>query len=131
MSGVNKVLLVGRVGKEPEVKHLGSGSTVANFSLATSEKFKNKLGEMVETTEWHNIVIWGKLAEVVEKWVHKGDLIYIEGKMRTRSWEKDGITHYATEIPADVMTMLGSKGGTQSNEPVSAPIGNESDDLPF
>lgn len=127
MSGINKVILVGRLGKDPEVKHLESGSTLANFSLATSEKYKNKNGEMVETTEWHNIVIWGKLAEIVEKWVHKGDLIYVEGKLVTRSWEKDGITRYATEIVGIAMTMLGSKSGTQSNEYAIEEI----DDLPF
>lgn len=106
---INKVILVGHCGKQPEVRHLDSGVNVASFSLATSENYTNKKGEKVEQTEWHSIVIWGKLAEVVEKYVTKGQLLYVEGKIKTRSWEKDGQKHYTTEIFADSLQML-SKG---------------------
>ena len=116
MSGVNKVILVGRLGKEPEVRNLDNGTVVANFSIATSESYKDRTtGEKKEVTEWHNIVLWRGLAEIAQKYVHKGDLIYIEGKLRTRSWEKDGVTRYTTEVVADNMTMLGSRGGGSSS----------------
>ncbi len=146
MSGVNKVILVGRLGKEPEVRSLDSGAMVANFSIATSESYKDKTtGERKEITEWHNIVLWRGLAEITQKYVHKGDLVYIEGKLRTRSWEKDGVTRYTTEVVADNMTMLGSRpgGGNTSNdmgsrpaerassENYSTPADNSTDDLPF
>lgn len=138
MSSLNKVQLIGRTGKDPDVRHLDSGITVCNFSLATSENYTNKEGEKVEQTEWHNIVIWGKMAEVVEKWVTKGMLIYIEGKLKTRQWEKDGQKHYTTEIFADVMKML-SKGEAKAETAQAQPTqpqstGNtppEGDDLPF
>lgn len=111
MSGVNKVILVGRLGKDPEVRHLENGAAVANFSIATSEVYKDRnTGERREQTEWHNIVLWRGLAEVAEKYLKKGDMAYIEGKLRTRSWEKDGITRYTTEVVGDNMTMLSPKG---------------------
>lgn len=146
MSGVNKVILVGRLGKEPEVRNLDNGAIVANFSIATSESYKDRTtGEKKEVTEWHNIVLWRGLAEIAQKYVHKGDLVYIEGKLRTRSWEKDGVTRYTTEVVADNMTMLGSRGGggnssndmssrstdRASSESYSAPADNSTDDLPF
>ncbi len=107
MSGVNKVILVGRLGKDPEVRHLENGAAVANFPIATSEVYKDKTsGERREQTEWHNIVLWRGLAEIAEKYLKKGDMTYIEGKLRTRSWEKDGITRYTTEVVGDNMTML-------------------------
>ena len=116
MSGVNKVILVGRLGRDPEVRHLENGATVANFSMATSETYKDRTtGEKREQTEWHNIVLWRGLAEVAEKYVKKGDMIYVEGKLRTRSWEKDGVTRYTTEVVGDNMTMLG--GNAPSNSP--------------
>ena len=117
MSGVNKVILVGRLGKDPEVRNLENGVTVANFSLATSETYKDKTtGDKKEVTEWHNISLWRGLADVAAKYLHKGDLVYIEGKLRTRSWEKEGVTRYTTEIIGDNMTMLSSKpGGTGGN----------------
>jgi single-strand DNA-binding protein len=112
MSGVNKVILVGRLGKDPEVRNLDNGVSVANFTMATSESYKDRTtGEKKEVTEWHNIVLWRGLAEVSQKYLHKGDLVYIEGKLRTRSWEKEGVTRYTTEIVADNMTMLGSRSG--------------------
>ena len=147
MSGVNKVILVGRLGKEPEVRNLDNGAVVANFSMATSEVYKDRTtGERKETTEWHNIVLWRGLAEVAQKYLHKGDMVYIEGKLRTRSWEKEGVTRYTTEIIADNMTMLSGKsgGGGSNTEYAStekssggnfnsnaAPADNSTDDLPF
>lgn len=145
MSGVNKVILVGRLGKDPEVRHLENGATVANFSMATSETYKDKTtGEKKEITEWHNIVLWRGLADVASKYLHKGDMVYIEGKLRTRSWEKDNITRYSTEVVGDNMTMLSPKssGGQSDYSPSSAPSSqgqqddykpssNSSDDLPF
>ncbi len=114
MSGVNKVIIVGRLGKEPEVRHLENGAAVANFSVATSETYKDRnTGERREQTEWHNVVLWRGLAEVAEKYLHKGDMVYVEGKLRTRSWEKDGVTRYTTEIVGDNMTMLSPKGSNE------------------
>ncbi len=143
MSGVNKVILLGRLGKDPEVRNLENGATVANFTMATSETYKDKTtGERKEITEWHNVVLWRGLAEIASKYLRKGDQVYIEGKLRTRSWEKEGVTRYTTEILGDNMTLLGSKpaGSTsgdrapqQSSQPAAnftAPP-NTSDDLPF
>ena len=121
MAGVNKVILVGNVGKDPEVRHLEGGATVANFTLATSESYKDKSGNRVDQTERHNIVMWRGLAEVAEKYVKKGSQVFIEGKLRTRSWDdKDGNKRYTTEILADNMTLLGRKedrsdGGAHNN----------------
>jgi len=138
MAGVNKVILVGNLGKDPEVKYLDSGVAVANFSLATTENYKNKEGERVSQTEWHNTVLWRGLAEVAEKWLKKGSSVYIEGKIKTRKWEdKDGNTRYNTEILADNMTMLGGKSNTDSTSPVSSESTTSkssedtADDLPF
>ena len=131
MSGVNKVILVGRLGKDPEVRHLESGVAVANFPIATSETYKDRqTGERKEQTEWHNVVLWRGLAEVAESYLKKGDMIYVEGKLRTRSWEKDGITRYTTEVVGDNMTMLsGRPSGDsqgQSSDPYSAPVSSSS-----
>ncbi len=118
MAGVNKVILVGNLGKDPEVRHLESGVAVASFSMATSESYNDKTsGERKTITEWHNVVLWRGLAEVAEKYLHKGDQVYIEGKLRTRQWEKDGVTRYSTEIVGDNMTMLGGKQRTESAPP--------------
>lgn len=120
MSGVNKVILVGRLGKDPEVRNLDNGAVVANFTIATSESYKDRTtGEKKEVTEWHNIVLWRALAEVAQKYLHKGDMVYIEGKLRTRSWEKEGVTRYTTEVVADNMTMLGSRGAGGGSAPSS------------
>lgn len=122
MSGVNKVILVGRLGKDPDVRNLENGATVANFTMATSETYKDKTtGERKEITEWHNIVLWRGLADVAAKYLHKGDMVYIEGKLRTRSWEKEGVTRYTTEIVGDNMTMLGTKPHSGNQEYSSAP----------
>lgn len=147
MSGVNKAILVGRLGKDPDVRHLESGAAVANFPIATSETYKDKNGNKVEQTEWHNIVLWRGLAEIAEKYLQKGKMVYIEGKLRTRSWEKDGVTRYTTEVVGDQMTMLDSKGsdnqssgGANEYQSNSAPAAaqsqtpdtnSEMDDLPF
>lgn len=147
---VNKVILVGNVGKDPEVRHLDSGVAVASFPLATSESYTAKNGEKVTTTEWHNIVLWRGLAEVAEKYVTKGRQLYIEGKIRSRSYDdKDGNKRYVTEIYGDTMVLLGSKsdnhgGDNQAQErlspssptdnPVAEPELDDddgSDDLPF
>ena len=113
------MILVGNLGRDPEVRHLENGAVVASFSIATSESYKDRnTGERREQTEWHNIVLWRGLAEIAEKYLHKGDSVYIEGKLRTRSWEKDGITRYTTEVVGDNMTMLGSRpSGGNSNMP--------------
>ena len=132
MAGVNKVILVGNLGKDPEVRHLDNGVAVANFSLATTENYKNKEGEKVSQTEWHNIVLWRGLAEVAEKYLKKGANIYIEGKIRTRKWEdKDGITRYSTEILGDNMTMLGGKSSSENKTEQTSESEESQDDLPF
>ena len=134
MAGVNKVILLGNLGKDPEVKYLDNGVAVANFSLATTENYKNKEGEKVSQTEWHNIVLWRGLAEVAEKYLKKGASVYIEGKIKTRKWEdKDGNTRYNTEILADNMTMLGGKKDSQETpiDPSQETASDKADDLPF
>lgn len=149
---VNKVILVGNVGKDPEVRTLDNGVSVASFSLATSESYKNKAGELVKSTEWHNISVWRGLADVASKYVKKGTQLYVEGKIRTRSYDdKDGNKKYITEIIADNFTMLGRKAdGSTDGGAGFAPSSNtasvasqasniveedsfssESDDLPF
>ena len=102
---VNKVILLGRVGKEPEIRQVGDNK-VANFSIATSEKFKDKAGNKVENTEWHNVVFWGKQAELIEQYVHKGDELYIEGSIKTETYEKDGEKRYAAKIKGSVITFV-------------------------
>lgn len=116
MAGINKVILVGNLGKDPEVRALGEGRKVANFSLATTESYKNKSGERVDQTEWHNVVFYGPIADVIERYLRKGSQIYVEGKIRSRSYDdKEGNKKYITEIIGDQMTMLGTKGGASEN----------------
>lgn len=111
--GVNKVILIGTCGQDPEVRYLPNGDAVCNLSLATNESWTDKkTNQKVEKTEWHRVVIWGKLAEISGEYVRKGSQIYIEGKLETREWEKDGIKRYSTEVKVDmrgVMQLLGSK----------------------
>ncbi len=141
---VNKVILVGRLGKDPEIRALESGVKKASFSLATSEFYRDKEGKRVEQTEWHNIFCWRKLAEFAEQYLTKGKQIYLEGKLRTRSWEDNGAKRYATEIEATSITMLGSK--EDGEKPVATKVesaaqesysaqdvapGTVADDLPF
>lgn len=119
---VNKVILVGNLGKDPELRYTPSGAAVATFSLATSERFKGKDGQMQDKTEWHNIVAWRQLAEICGKYLHKGKQVYIEGRIQTRSYDdRDGNKRYITEIVADQMQMLGKAGeeggGSYSREP--------------
>jgi single-strand DNA-binding protein len=151
---VNKAILVGFVGNDPEVRYLDSGTPVANFRIATSENYTNRAGERVSQTEWHNVVLWRGLAEIAEKYVKKGTQVYIEGRIRTRSWDdRDGNKRYTTEIVADNMQLMGkrSEGGgeaptTQNTVPENnaapekaapEPTGNSTpesegaDDLPF
>ena len=131
MAGVNKVILIGNLGKDPEVRYLDSGVAVANFSLATTESYKNKEGERVSQTEWHNVVLWRGLAEVAEKWLKKGSSVYIEGKIRNRKWEdKEGNTRYSTDIIAEKMTMLGSKSDNSNSSDSDIPSEEISTDLP-
>tara|TARA_R110001592_G_scaffold36893_1_gene123603 strand:+ start:4319 stop:4753 length:435 start_codon:yes stop_codon:yes gene_type:complete len=144
MAGINKVILVGNLGKDPEVRYLEGGSAVANFPIATSETYKDKTsGEKKTITEWHNIVVWRRLAEIAEKYLKKGNQVYIEGKLRTRQWQdKDGNNRYTTEIVGDNMQMLGGKKDEssssssntdtpQQSEPPIDKSNDIADDLPF
>jgi single-strand DNA-binding protein len=121
---------LGRLGKDPEVRNMENGNVVANFSIATSESYKDKTtGEKKEVTEWTNIVLWGKTAEIAQKYLNKGDLAFIEGKLKTRSWEKDGVTKYITEVVGDKLTLMGKSGGGSVNE--STTSNDDTSDLPF
>jgi single-strand DNA-binding protein len=106
---VNKVILIGRLGKDPETRYMPNGEAVTNAALATSENWKDKTGEKQEKTEWHNLVFYRRLAEIAGEYLKKGSQVYIEGKLQTRKWEKDGVTRYTTEIIVNEMTMLGGK----------------------
>ena len=141
MSGINKVILVGHLGKDPEVRHLDGGVSVASFPLATSETY-TKDGKKVEQTEWHNVVMWRGLADIASKYLQKGKLVYIEGKLRTRSFEdKEGNKKYTTEVVAENFTMLGRKSDFEGNgnlgiakpeeQPVDFGESAPDDDLPF
>ena len=111
MASLNKVMLIGNLGKDPEVRYTTSGQAVASFNLATSEKFKNKSGEQEERTEWHRVTLWGKLAEIAGEYLAKGRTVFIEGRLQTREWtDRDGNKRYTTEIVGDRMQMLGGKG---------------------
>jgi single-strand DNA-binding protein len=133
---LNKVMLIGNVGKDPEIRHLENDVAVVTLPIATTERFKDRSGTVKEQTEWHNVVFWRNLAEIVEKHVRKGSQVFIEGRMRTRNWEdQSGQKRYVTEIVADTMRLLGkrpdsdNKPATLSTEPVVDPV--EGDDLPF
>ncbi|MBQ7222173.1 MAG: single-stranded DNA-binding protein [Bacteroidales bacterium] len=154
---LNKVLLIGNVGKDPDVRHLEGGASVATFTLATTERFKERAsGETREVTEWHNIVAWRGLADLAENYIRKGTQIYVEGRIRSRSWDdQNGQKRYTTEILADAIQLLGKKGDSPAgapSEPVAAPAyapakpaaqpaaqsadleildGESADDLPF
>ncbi|WP_028296466.1 single-stranded DNA-binding protein [Olivibacter sitiensis] len=130
MSGINKVILVGHLGKDPEVRYLEGNVSVASFPLATSETY-NKDGKRMEQTEWHNIVMWRGLADVAAKYLQKGKLVYIEGKLRTRSYEdKEGIRRYATEIVAENFTMLGRKSDFEPQSNTGSQASKTASDLP-
>jgi single-strand DNA-binding protein len=116
MAGVNKVILIGRLGRDPEMRYFADGTAVANFSIATSDEWKDKAtGEKREKTEWHRIVAFRQLAEICGKYLTKGRQVFIEGKLQTRSWEKDGVTQYTTEVVARDMQMLGARDGGDNN----------------
>lgn len=145
--GVNKVILVGNLGKDPESRYLASGTPVSNITIATSEGWKDKQSnEMKERTEWHNVVFFGKLAEIAGEYLKKGSQVYVEGSLRTRKWQdRDGNDRYTTEIVASEMQMLGSRQGTggggfesrgsqqsaPSVAPAAADSGFDDDDIPF
>jgi single-strand DNA-binding protein len=147
MAGVNKVILVGNLGADPEVKTLESGTKVASLRLATTERYKDRNGNQQEATEWHNVVLWRGLAEIAEKYLSKGRQVYIEGKIKTRKWtDQSGADRYSTDIIADEMTLLGGPGGgnasggnapsaaparNQVNEPPASSLDDIDDDLPF
>jgi single-strand DNA-binding protein len=139
MAGVNKAILIGNLGKDPELRYTPSGQAVASFSLATSEKWRDKDGNMQDRTEWHNIVVWGRQAEVAKEYLAKGRPVYIEGRIQTRSWQdKDGNTRYTTEIISQRMQFLGSRdqgapaeGPTPPETPQPDNLAGEDDDLPF
>jgi len=133
---VNKIVLVGHLGADPESRFTPSGVAVTTFNMATNESWKNKEGEYEDRTEWHRIVLYGKAAETASEYMKKGQLAYVEGRIRTRSWEdKDGMTRYTTEVLGDRFTMLGRKS---ENKSTAAPAeagagggGGDDDDLPF
>jgi single-strand DNA-binding protein len=142
MASLNKVMLIGFLGKDPEVKTLENGTKVAKLTLATSEKFKDKNGNLQESTEWHNLEIWGEQAKIAEQYLRKGKQIYVEGKIKTDSWEDNGIKKYRTFIRVFNFTMLGTAGdhknnGSAETQMVSAPNADDFinsgsiDDLPF
>lgn len=143
MASVNKVILMGNLGRDPEVRYMPNGDPVCNFSLATTDIWKDKNGNKQERTEWHNIILYRGLAKIAGEYLKKGRPIYIEGRLQTRKWEKDGVTRYTTEIIADELKMLGTKPNGQSNDdqvgappPDSTPSSNPNfndfeDDIPF
>ncbi|MCD4682633.1 MAG: single-stranded DNA-binding protein [Bacteroidales bacterium] len=143
MAGINRVILIGNLGKDPDIMTFDNGVKKASFSLATTESYKNKEGNRVDQTEWHNIVMWRGLADIAERFLNKGSQIYLEGKIRTRSYEVDGIKKYITEIYVDNLTMLGGRRDSsevpaeiQAQEPTPAKneetdIETPTDDLPF
>jgi single-strand DNA-binding protein len=142
MASLNKVMLIGNLGRDPEVRYTASGTAVAGFSVATSEKFKNKNGEWEERTEWHNVTLWGRLAEIAGEYLAKGKTVYLEGRLQTRKWQdREGKDRYATEVVADKMQMLSGKGDGSSRQGAGRndmqepsyeePVFNPDDDIPF
>ena len=134
---LNKVQLIGNLGKDPELKYTSAGVAVATFSIATSDSWKDQEGNAQERTEWHNIVAWRKLAEICGEWLKKGKRVYIEGRLQTRNYEKDGVKRYITEIVADQLIMLDGGGGQRSTNgseaeaPAADAAPAKEDDLPF
>jgi len=147
MASLNKVMLIATLGKDPEVRYTTSGTAVASFSVATNEKFKNRNGEWEERTEWHNIILWGRLAEIAGEYLTKGKPVYLEGRLQTRKWQdREGKDRYTTEIVAERMQMLGARNGSENSgggnggaggyvDPEVGPGGrpqvNPDDDIPF
>jgi single-strand DNA-binding protein len=141
MASVNKVILIGNLGADPELRYTPSGAAVANFNIATTEKWKDKDGQLQEKTEWHRVILWARQAEIAKEYLRKGSSVYIEGRLQNRNYEdKDGIKRYVTEIIGQRMQLLGGRGGGGSSENSGGPSGpppppgnleNEDDDLPF
>lgn len=133
MSSLNKAMIIGNLGKDPELKYMPNGKAVVSFSIATSQKWKDNDGNPQEKTEWHNVTAFDKLAEIIGEYVKKGSKVYIEGRLQTDKWEKDGVTHYTTKIIASQMVMLGGKSEkVEQSEVISgSPETPNSDDLPF
>ena len=144
MASLNKVMLIGNLGKDPEVRYTASGTAVASFSMATTDRIKNKNGEYEDRTEWHNIVLWQKQAEIAKEYLTKGKTVYIEGRLQTRKWQdRDGKDRWTTEIVGDRMQMLGPKGEGGNRPPARQdesfpgapsyedPSFNPDDDIPF
>ncbi len=132
--GVNRVILIGNLGADPEMRYTASGTAVAKFRLATSETFVDRQGNRQERTEWHRVTAWGKLAEICGQYLSKGRLVYIEGRIRSDSWEQEGVKRYSYEIVADNMRMLGAGRGVEREpEPPFPPPegGAPEDDIPF
>ncbi len=130
---LNKAIIIGNLGRDPEVRYLPSGQPVANLNVATSERWKDKEGDQQEKTEWHRVVLFGKLAEIAGQYLNKGSRIYAEGRLQTREWEKDGQRRFTTEIVARDIIMLDAKGGGQQDEEPSyeEPPPSQDDDVPF
>ena len=133
---LNKITIIGRLGADPDVRYTQNNTAVANMSVATSERYKSKDGEQQEKTEWHRVVVWDRLAEICQKYLKKGSLVYFEGKSESREWEdKDGVKRYTTEIIAREMKMLDSKNsGEQKQEAetgITGKVDDVDDDLPF
>lgn len=131
MSGVNKIILVGRLGKDPEIRYTQSGAGVTNFNLATSENWTDREGQKQERTEWHRVVVWGKMAEVCSQYLQKGRQVYVEGRLQTRQWDdKDGNKRYTTEVVANTVQFLDKAGSAQesSDQSMGAPIPAPSND---
>ncbi len=139
MASVNKVILIGNLGADPELRYTPSGAAVANFNMATTERWRDKDGQMQEKTEWHRVILWARQAEIAKEYLHKGSSVYIEGRIQTRNYDdKDGIKRYVTEIVGQRMQLLGARGGgTPDSGPSDAPpeppnnLEGEDDDLPF
>ncbi len=140
MANLNKVMIIGNLGKDPEVRHTQDGKAVASFTVATTDKWKDKqTGQQREKTEWHRVIAFNRLAEICDEYLHKGKQVYVEGRLRTRSWEKDGITRYTTEIEAVTIQMLGNQeSGHHQNQSYNQNHGQSGgyqqpsdDDIPF
>lgn len=147
MASLNKVMLIGNLGKDPEVRYTTSGTPVASFSLATSERFKGKNGDWEEKTEWHNVILWGRLAEIAGEYLGKGKTVYIEGRLQTRKWQdREGKDRYTTEVVGEKMQMLSARGEGGGRAPAGRggsqeygggspgfeePAFNPDDDIPF
>ncbi len=131
MRGVNKVVLIGNLGKDPEIQYLEGNIPVAKFPLATTETYKDKTGKLISQTEWHTVVLWRGLAELAQKYLHKSSLVYIEGRLKTRSWEdKEGNKKFATEVIGDNLIMLDKRTDVHSGAQSDIIEGNNSGDVP-